>query len=70
MSMDVLFTTLQVTLATAFIARVRGDRIAALNVINRVLYVAGVVVVALKSGSYFDYICALVGADSSSPFCI
>jgi O-antigen/teichoic acid export membrane protein len=63
MSLDVLFATLQLTLATAFIARVRGDRIAALNVFNRVLYVAGVVVVAIERGTYFDYICAYVGAD-------
>ncbi len=63
MSFDVLFATLQVTLATAFIARVRGDRIAVLNVINRALYVFGIVVVAIKRGTYFDYICAYVGAD-------
>ena len=63
MSLDVLFATLQITLSTAFIARVRGDRIAALNVINRALYVLGVVIVAIKRGSYFDYICAYVGAD-------
>ncbi len=63
MSLDVLLTTLQLTLATAFIARVRGDRIAVLNVTNRILYVVGVVVVALERGTYFDYICAYVFAD-------
>ena len=60
MSLDVFFATLQITSSTAFIARVRGDRIAALNVINRALYVLGVVIVAIKRGSYFDYICAYV----------
>jgi O-antigen/teichoic acid export membrane protein len=63
MSLDVLFSTLQITLTTAFIARVRGDRIAALNVVNRALYVGGVIVVAIERGTYFDYICAYVGAD-------
>ena len=63
MSLDVLFATLQVTLATAFIARVRGDRIAVLNVINRALYVVGIIVVAIKRGTYLEYICAYVGAD-------
>ena len=63
MSLDVLFVTLRVTLSTAFIARVRGDRIAVLNVINRLLYVFGVVFVAINRGTYFDYICAYVCAD-------
>ena len=63
MSLDVLFATLQVTLSTAFIASVRGDRIAVLNVINRALYVFGVIVVAVERGSYLGYVCAYVGAD-------
>lgn len=63
MSLDVLFTTLQITFATEFIAHVRGDRIAVLNMINRALYVFGVIVVAINRGTYFDYICAYVGAD-------
>jgi O-antigen/teichoic acid export membrane protein len=64
MSFDTLFVTLQVTLSTAFIVRVRGDRIATLNTINRALYVLGVVIVAIKRGSYFDYVCAYVAADA------
>ena len=63
MSVDVLLTSIQATLGTAFIAQVRGDRVATLNVINRGLYVAGVVIVALFRGSYFEYICAYVIAD-------
>ena len=63
MSLDVLFTTLQVTLSTVFIAHVRGDRIATLNTLNRAIYVGGVIFVAVHRGSYFDYICAYVGAD-------
>ena len=63
MSLDVLFTTIQVTLSTAFIARVRGDRVASLNIVNRALYVAGVIFVALRQGTYFDYICVYVVAD-------
>jgi O-antigen/teichoic acid export membrane protein len=63
MSLDVLFSSVQVTLGAAFIARVRGDRIAVLNVLNRGLYLAGVVFVAIRKGSYFDYICAYVAAD-------
>ena len=64
MSFDALFVTLQVTLSAAFIARVRGDRIATLNTINRALYVLGVVIVAIRRGSYFDYVCVLVAADA------
>ena len=31
--------------------------------LNRALYVGGVVIVAIHRGTYFDYICAYVGAD-------
>ena len=63
MSIDVLLTSIQVTLGTAFVAEVRGDRIASLNVINRILYVGGVVLVAIVRGSYFEYVCAYIVAD-------
>src|SRR5664280_2141215 len=63
MSLDVLFTTVQVIAATVFTARVRGDIVAVFNLTNRLLYLVGVVVVAVLHGSYFGYVCAYVGAD-------
>jgi O-antigen/teichoic acid export membrane protein len=63
MSLDVLFTTVQVTAGTAFSAMVRGHVLAIVTVANRVLYLVGVVFVAVAHGSYLGYICAYVGAD-------
>ena len=63
MSLDVLFTTVQVTAATAFVTKVRGDILAAFTVTNRLLYLFGVITVALLHGSYLAYIFAYVGAD-------
>ena len=63
MSLDVLFTTIQVTAGTAFAVHVRGEVIAGFNVANRLLYLIGVAVVVLLHGSYLGYVCAYVGAD-------
>jgi O-antigen/teichoic acid export membrane protein len=63
MSLDVLFSTLQATAGAAFAARVRGDLIALMSTSVRVLYLVGVVLVAVLHGSYLGYVCAYVGAD-------
>ena len=63
MSFDALFTTVQVTAATAFAAKVRRDILAAFTVTNRLLYLVAVITVALLHGSYLAYVCTYVGAD-------
>lgn len=63
MSVDVLFKSIHAVGGTVFTVRIRGDVVASLLLINRMLYLGGVIVVAILHGTYFAYICAYVGAD-------
>jgi O-antigen/teichoic acid export membrane protein len=63
MSLDVLFTTLQVTASAAYTVRVKGGFLAIMAVTGRALYVLGAVITASVHGTYLGYVSSYVAAD-------
>ena len=63
MASDVVWRSIQTVSGTAFTVRLKGHTVSGMLLVNRGLYLLGVIAVALAHGTYVDYVASYVAAD-------